>query len=106
MEWHKARGSWLSVFNIPGGDNNIVGSLSRQTNEDMEGPLDIDAFQLIQLKLGTINIDLFASEQNHKLSQYVSFPPDFNAFAVIAFSIAWTNLNVFLVLPFSLTSES
>ena len=72
-EWCKARGIWLSVYHIPGGDNYTADSLLRQTNEDMEWSLDIDAFQLVQLKLGITNTDLFASEQNHKLSQYVFF---------------------------------
>lgn len=59
-------------------------------------------FQMIQFRLVNCEIDLFASKNNFRLVKYVSYRPDHKAHAVNAFSLSWTNLNVYLFPPLSL----
>ena len=99
--WCLKRRLWISVFHIPGKDNYVADRLSRKMNEDMEWSLSQEVFLDVQANLGALDIDLFASRDNHKLDRYVSYLPDSKAVAVNAFSLTWTN-NSFLFPPFSL----
>lgn len=49
-----------------------------------------------------LEIDLFASRLNHKLSCYVSRYPEPDAWAVDAFSLTWSNNGLYIFPPFSL----
>lgn len=99
--WCLKRRLWISVFHIPGKDNYVADRLSRKMNENMEWSLSQEVFLDVQANLGALDIDLFASRDNHKLDRYVSYLPDSKAVAVNAFSLTWTN-NSFLFPPFSL----
>ena len=99
--WCASRHIWLSVYLIPGVRNAVADSLSRKGNEDMEWMLTDNTFHSIQTLLGSCELDLFASKENHKLPLYVSYLPDPEAYAVNAFSLIWTNINAFVFPPFS-----
>ena len=98
--WCASRHIWLSVYHIPGVRNAVADSLSRKGNEDMEWMLTDNTFHSIQTLLGSCELDLFASKENHKLPLYVSYLPDPEAYAVNHFSLIWTNINAFVFLPF------
>lgn len=51
---------------------------------------------------GTPDIDLFATKENAKVSSFVSWHFDPLAHAVDAFSIKWTDHNLYAFPPFSL----
>ena len=84
--WCLERNLWISVFHIPGKNNYVADRFSRKMNEDMEWSLSQDVFQEVQVKLGALDTDLFASRDNYKLDRYVSYLPDSQAVAVNAFS--------------------
>ena len=46
-------------------------------------------------------IDLFAPRLNHQCSTYVSYRPDPEALAIDAYSLDWSNLNLYAFPPFS-----
>ena len=53
----------------------------------------------------TPKIDLFASRLNNQLPAYVSYKPDPNAYAVDAFSLDWSKLQICAFPPFSCISQ-
>ena len=65
--WCASRHIWLSVYHIPGVRNAVADSLSRKGNEDMEWMLTDNTFHSIQTLLGSCELDLFASKENHEL---------------------------------------
>lgn len=53
-------------------------------------------------KLGTPEIDLFATYANSKCKQFVSWHPDPHSVAVDAFTISWKDKKAYLFPPFAL----
>lgn len=100
--WCVDRGITISVFHIPGSLNVRADALSRQKlNPDMEWMLDRDIFNKIVTLYGLCDIDMFASNRNYKLTNYVSYLPDPNAVAINAFSVCWNKHFSYLFPPFS-----
>ena len=62
--------------------------------------------KIVNLFKITPEIDLFASELNHKVPKYISWNPDQKAFAIDAFSISWANIKFYAFPPFSLIGAS
>ena len=62
--------------------------------------------KIVNLFKITPEIDLFASELNHKVPKYISWNPDQEAFAIDAFSISWANIKFYAFPPFSLIGAS
>lgn len=103
--WCMERNIWLSVYHIPGKLNIRADALSRfKLNADMEWMIIDDIFEKIMSKFGPCEIDLFASKHNFRLTNYVSYGPDINAFAVNAFSLNWNNFYSYMFPPFSVIS--
>ena len=95
------RGIWLSIAHIPGEKNFIADFVSRRNRREAEWMLDKTSIlnALTELNV-TPDIDLFASRIKHQFTQYVAYKPDPNAFAMDAFSLAWSKLN-FYTFPLS-----
>lgn len=103
-EWCEHRNIWVSGFHIPGKLNTTADSLSRQKrkcNEDMEWAININIYDMICQKMGSSEIDLFASAKNHKHKRYVSYMPEKGAVAINAFSIYWKYKLHYAFPPFS-----
>lgn len=103
-KWCAERNIWITVFHIPTKMNIRADTLSRvgkALTEDMEWALDQSIFELLQLKMGKCDTDLFASANNHKLDKYISYMPDKKAYAVNAFSISWKHEFNYAFPPFS-----
>lgn len=75
---------------------------SRSKNADAEYELHQDAYDQICSRLGTPNIDLFASQLNTKCITYVSWKPDPNSIEVDAFTLPWSDLKFSAFPPFCL----
>lgn len=75
---------------------------SRSNSDDTEWSLNTETFQDIFDLYLSLQVDLFASRLNNKLTKYVSCRPDPNACAIDAFSITWVNELFFIFPPFSL----
>lgn len=83
-------------------DNLEADGESRSIAKDTEFSLNQKVFKKITQKLGTPNIDLFASKSNSKCKKYISWHRDPDSFAVDAFTISWTNLFFYAFPPFCL----
>ena len=75
----------LTALHIPGVQNVLADTASRQIETRTEWALDRKIFQSICKRFYTPEVDLFASRLNHQLPQYVSRYPDPEALAVDVF---------------------
>ena len=101
-EWCIERGIWLSIAHIPGKQNFIADFESRRNQRESEWMLDKTSVLNALMELNvTPDIDLFASRISHQFTQYVAYKPDPNAFAIDAFSLDWSKLNLYAFPPFS-----
>ena len=103
-EWCIERNIWLSIHHIPGKLNVIADRISREKDlTSSEWKIDPIILNYCFERLSfTPNIDLFASSLNYQLERYVSYQPDTSAYAIDAFSLKWSEYNVYAFPPFSL----
>ena len=71
-------------------------------NIDTEWMLKPALFKCLCNEFGTPTIDMFASRLNHQLPKFVSWRPDPEAIAIVAFMQSWTLDYVYLFPSFSL----
>lgn len=69
---------------------------------EIEWELSDWAFYKVNEKLGSFEIDLFASKMNRKCLKYVSWHRDPDSFAIDAFTISWSNFYFYAFPPFCL----
>ena len=103
LSWCHQRGITLKARHIPGHLNVIAYKLSRHSQIiQTEWSLSQAVFGHLCNWMGTPQIDLFATQFNHKLPQFVSPVPDQRAWAVDALSLPWTELDAYAFPPVSL----
>ena len=101
--WCRDNGITLTVSHISGALNVRADALSRSRQvATTEWSLHPWVFKQINLLYGDLNIDLFATDLNHKLPVYVSPCPDPKAWAVDALSVSWTGMAAYAFPPFPL----
>lgn len=84
--WCELYNIWLTASHIPGQDNGIADSLSRNFSPSVEWELSQTIFEQICYQLGTPSMELFASRHhNTKLEKYCSLFPDSCCFKTDAF---------------------
>lgn len=90
---------WLSSAHIAGKTADFESRNFRQENEWM---LDKKVFQdaISQLNFKP-EIGLFASRSNCQIKKFVSWKPEPESYAIDAFFISWTNINLYCFPPFS-----
>ncbi|XP_060558153.1 uncharacterized protein LOC132718470 [Ruditapes philippinarum] len=103
--WCIDRKIHLSAAHLPGSMNCEADEMSRKFNDDLEWSLTETVFSKIFNTYRHIDIDLFASRLNKKLSKYVTRLPDPDAHAIDAFSLTWKNMLYYIFPPFSLLSK-
>ena len=103
--WCLAREIWLSVSYLPGADNVNADYASRHFHEDMEWKLEPEVFRKVTDKFMTPNIDMFASRLNWQIQPYVSWQPDPGALHNDAFTLDWSNYEVYAFPPFCLIGK-
>ena len=101
-QWCERKEIWLRASYIQSKENNIADEESRRMSVETEWALSNKVFKIIFEKLGPFDIDLFASQNNNKCKNYVSWKPDPFSVAIDAFTISWTNKNFYAFPPFSL----
>ena len=79
-EWCIERSIIISAQHIPGKENLVIDSLSREFY--LEWSIDVDSFNQISNMTFVPNIDLFASRLNAKTDCFVSWHPEPGAMAV------------------------
>ena len=80
---------FLTPSYIQGVRNVLADSLSRNTIQESEWRLSKETFQQVLIACPDLQVDLFATKENHQLDQYVSPFVDPNAVATDALSIDW-----------------
>lgn len=98
-QWCEARHIFVFASYISSQDNEVADAESRKSNKDDEWILTDNAYNTIENKLGSSEIDLFASRINKKCNLYVSWHRDPEAFAINAFTMDWNNLRFYAFPP-------
>ena len=93
LQFADKNGIMISVRHIPGKLNVIADRLSRPDRlAATEWTLASSLFQLLDLSLGPLMIDLFATRHNRRTQTFVSPVPDPLAYSVDALSMDWEGL--------------
>ena len=95
----RKKGWHLSAIHLEGVRNVVADSLSRSKPLETEWKLDHNSFQWIYQKVPSLEIDPFATFQNHKLPLYVSPNHDPQAVAMDALSLDWNQWESIYVFP-------
>ena len=106
LSWCHPRGIVLRARHIPGCLNVIVDKLSRHNQAiQTEWSLSQQVFNLLCSNWHQPQVDLFATRFNHKRPKFVSPVPDPTAWAVVALSLPWENLDACGFPPVSLLNQ-
>lgn len=100
-QWCEKRNIWIYASYVNTKDNQADAE-SRIINPDTEWELSNQAFETIIERLGSPNVDLFASRTNAKCPCFASWKQDPDATYIDAFTIDWRNINFYAFPPFSL----
>ena len=101
-EWAIKSRLWLTAAHIAGKLNVEADLASRTNDHETEWMLNRSSLLDALKKLNrTPDVDIFASRLNKQFPVYVSFKPDPGATAVDAFSLSWSDKNVYAFPPFS-----
>lgn len=99
--WCEERDIWLFASYIPSAEN-LADLHSRIKPAETEYELSTSAFIYITKIFGQPEVDLLASNKNHKCQNYFSRFPDPHALAIDAFIVSWSNIFFFAFPPFCL----
>ena len=105
LEFCLDKGISLETFYVPSAENIKADEASRFFRGSCEWSLNPSVFEELCLIWGKPEIDLFASPTNKKCDKFVSFYFHSDAFHQDAFSMNWTNTNIYLFPPFSCVSR-
>lgn len=99
-EWCIAREIHIHASHIPGRKNTIADFNSRNFKDTTEWCLKQDIFRNhIVNTFGIPDVDLFASRNNFKVAQYISWKPEPGSIAVDAFSQNWGKFRLCYAFP-------
>ncbi|OXU26260.1 hypothetical protein TSAR_007120 [Trichomalopsis sarcophagae] len=101
-QWAENRKIFLFASYIPSGENKEADRLSRLVNDDTEWELNNSIFANIVGIYGQPEIDLFASTNNAKCKNFLSWRPGPGVMGVDAFTYNWTNWFFYAFPPVSL----
>ena len=87
--WSLCRDLVLTAQHIPGVDNQIADSESRELKDRLDWKLSPAVFWTINAIWGPLEVDLFASRLSYQLSRFFSWRPDPLAEATNAFQQDW-----------------
>ena len=104
-EWCLHKGITVSAEYLPGQENWIADKESQWIQTAVEWKLHGKVFSLIQKVLGPCQIDLFASQLNNQLRDYVSWKPDPFAVAMDASQLSWNHRLGYVFPPFALIGK-
>ncbi|XP_020912356.1 uncharacterized protein LOC110250098, partial [Exaiptasia diaphana] len=102
-EWCLAKEILVTASHIPGLENTMADSESREFKDMSEWKLDAST---IQPFLKTCRTDLFASRLTHQLKNYISWRPDPGAIHTDALTIHWGPLKGYAFPPFNLVAKT
>ena len=91
--WH------LSASHIAGVRNVTADSLSRSAPLESEWSLDKRSFLFVQTLVPNLEVDLFATAENHQLPQYVAPNLDPQAVGIDAMALNWNQWESIYIFP-------
>ena len=92
--------SWtLTASHLAGVRNVVADALSRGSIQQTEWSLDLQSFHFVTTKVPSLEIDLFATRENHKLRTYCSPDLDPGATATDALSVEWNRWEYIYLFP-------
>ena len=91
FQWLIPRNIRVTAVYRPGLDNTLADYLSRHRADSREWSLCSRVVSRLFATWGTPQVDLFASQANHKLPLYFSLLPDPRAAGLDALSLCWSN---------------
>ncbi|MEL7079596.1 MAG: hypothetical protein AAGM46_27310, partial [Cyanobacteria bacterium J06582_2] len=92
--------SWhFSVTHLAGVRNVIADSLSRDSTHEGEWTLSWEAFKMVQLEVPDLQVDLFASANNHRLPSYATLDLDPQAVGSDALQLDWNRWDRIYLFP-------
>ena len=101
-EWCIHRNIWVHAVHNEGKLNVDADFKSRSFSDKHEWMLNRNVFTEILTEFPELNMDLFASRLTTQLTQYCSWQPDPGSAFLDAFSIGWSEFNIYAFPPFSL----
>ena len=104
-EWCLQRRIHVRAQHLPGKLNFNADFLSRHLRDRSDWILDQEIFNMIDMKLGPLNVDLFATRFSTRLPRFVSWRPDPMAEATDAFVQDWTLIRGYAHPPWCLISR-
>ena len=105
-EWCEKQNIWLSCAHIAGKDNKIADEKSRKFNDNIEWTLSSKVFEKICEKLGSPDVDLFATRLNTQVKKFCSWEADPDCSFVDAFTIDWKQFVLpYMFPPFSVLNH-
>ncbi|XP_076049323.1 uncharacterized protein LOC143029999 [Oratosquilla oratoria] len=97
--WCLNNDAWITCSYIPGSDNTLADTASRNFNDRHEWKFDEKCFKKLSIIFGTPNIDLFASRLNEQEPQFCSWRPDPESNYCDAFNLNWATLGLIYIFP-------
>jgi len=104
-DWCIRRNVFLVAEHLPGKDNITADRESRTTKDRCDWMLNPQVFQQIQLLMGPLQTDLFASRLTKQLPNFYSWRPDPEATATDAFNQDWAQTRGFANPPWCLIAR-
>ena len=105
MQWCIEKGITLTTSHIPGVKNTLADVLSRKIFQHTEWSLNDSVLRQIFAIWGSPSIDLFASDNNHKIPVYCSLIPSRRALSGDALVISWSGILGYAYPPIALLSR-
>ena len=105
MQWCIEKGITLTSSHIPGVKNTLADVLSRKIFQHTEWSLNDSVLRQIFAIWGSPSIDLFASDNNHKIPVYCSWIPSRRALSGDALIISWSGIPGYAYPPIALLSR-
>ena len=106
LSWCHPRGIVLRAQHIPGRLNVIADKLPRHNQViHTEWSVSQQVFNLLCSRWARPQVDLFATQFNHKLPKFVSLVPVRTAWVIDTLSLPWENLDAYAFPPVSLLSQ-
>ena len=101
-EFCMERENTVTAVYLPGKQNHLADSLSRDWQDSSDWKLDETFFQRDLEMMGPLEVDLFASRTNAQMEKYVSWKQDPEAKAVDSFQMSWKTVKGYAFPPFCL----
>lgn len=103
--WCEQRNIWLYATHLPGMENEVADSLSRNFSPSVDWELNDQLFKEVVHIFGQPSVDLFASRHNTKVQKYCSWFSDQYCWRTDAFSFQWSNEFFYIFPPFRLVGR-